>query len=164
MFSATRSITGGSWIKQPRGRFRPVHVMLLAWVVFWINTALFPCCEAIAAAFGDHSNSVSQSVSGAHPAHHSDAQPVHHSDASHSERPQHSPESTCDYALNAGPAIVDGEHAALPRDRVQLVWFAIDTSVAPDLTAVNYAAIRAPREYRPPLPSRLYLHTQRLLI
>jgi len=133
-----------------------VHVMLLAWVVFWTNTALFPCCEAIAAAFGEHSNSVSQSVAG--------AQPTHHSDASHSERPQHSPESPCDYALNAGPAIVDGEHAALPRDRVQLVWLAIDTSVAPDLTAVNYAAISAPREYRPPLPSRLYLHTQRLLI
>ena len=60
--------------------------------------------------------------------------------------------------------MVDGEHAALPTDRVQWVWFAINPSVAPDLTAVNYAAHRTPREYRPPLPSRLYLHTQRLLI
>ena len=156
MFSPTRSIAGVSGTKRPRSRFRPVHVMVLAWVVFWVNTALFPCCEALAAAFGGHSDSFSQSVTA--------AQPAHHSDESHSERPQRSPESPCDYALNAGPVTVDGESAALPTDRAQLAWFAIDTSVPPDLTAANYAAIRAPREYHPPPQSRLYLHTQRLLI
>ena len=156
MFSPTRSIAGVSGTKRPRGRFRAAHVMVLAWCVFWFNTALFPCCDAFAAAFGDHSDSVSQSVSA--------AQPAHHSDESHSEQPHHSPESPCDYALNAGPAIIDGAYAAPPTDRVHLVWFAIDTPVAPRLTAVNHAVNLVPHEYHPSPPSRLYLHTQRLLI
>ena len=156
MFSSTRSIARVSGTKRPRGWFRSAHVMVLAWAVFWLNTALFPCCDAFAAVFGDHSGSVTQSASA--------AQPVHHSDKSHSERPLQSPESPCDYALNAGPAIISGVYAALPTDRVQWVWFAVATSAAPDLIAVNNSANRAPREYRPPLPSRLYLHTQRLLI
>ena len=158
MFSPTRNVAGVSGIKRPRGRFRSAHVMVLAWVIFWLNTALFPCCDAFAAMFGDHAVSVSQSVSAAQSAHHSGA------DESHSERPPHSPESPCDYALNAEPAIISVTYAALPTDRVQFVLFAIATPVAPDLTAVHYAAILAPREYRPPLPFRLYLHTQRLLI
>ena len=156
MFSSTRSIARVSGTKRPRSRFRSSHAMVLAWFVFWLNTALFPCCEAFSAAFGGHSESISQSV----PA----AQPAHHSDESNSGDPRHSPESPCDYALNAGPAIIDGESAALPTDRVQLAWFAIDTSVAPALTAVNLAAHRVPREYHLPPQSRLYLHTQRLLI
>ena len=156
--SSTRSITGVSGTKRPRGRFRSAHVMVLAWVVFWLNTALFPCCDAFAAAFGNHSATDSHSVSADHPAHHSDA------DKSHSERPKHSPESPCENALNAEPATIDGESAALATDRFQWVWFALATPVAPDVTAVNHAAYRAPREYRPPPPFRLYLHTQRLLI
>ena len=107
--------------------------------------------------FGDHSVSVSQSASA--------TQPAHHSDESHSERPPHSTESPCDYVLNAGPAIISGVYAALPTDRTQWwVWFAVATSAAPDLTAVNHSAKRAPIEYHFPRPSRLYLHTQRLLI
>ena len=156
MLSSTRSITGVFGTKRPRRRFRSAHVMVLAWVVFWLNTALFPCCDAVAAMFGDHTVRVSPSASAAHPA--------HHSDESHSERPHHSPESPCGYALNAEPATIDGESAALPTDRVQWVWFAVAASAAPDLTTVTYAAYRAPREYHPPPPFRLYLHTQRLLI
>jgi hypothetical protein len=38
-------------------------ILVLAWAAFWFNTALFPCCEVVAAAFGDHSDDVSQSVS-----------------------------------------------------------------------------------------------------
>ncbi len=160
MFSPTRSIAGVSGTQRPRSRFRSAHMMVLAWVVFWLNTALFPCCDtfaaAFAAAFDHHSDDASQSVSG--------AEPTHHSDEAHSERSHHSPESPCDYALNAEPATIDGESAALPTDRVQWVWFAVAASAAPDLTTVTYAAYRAPREYHPPPPFRLYLHTQRLLI
>lgn len=152
-FSSTRRMIGVSGTQRPRGQFRSAHVMVLVWLVFWVNTALFPCCEALAAAFGSHSESVSQSVSAEQPAHHPDE-----------SDPRHSPESPCDYALNAEPAIIDGAFAALPTDRVQLGWFAIDTAIAPGLTAVNHAANRAPREYQPPPQSRLYLHTQRLLI
>ena len=155
--SSARSVAGLSGAKRPRSRFRSSHVILvLAWVVFWLHTALFPCCDAFAAMFGDHFGSVSQSVSAAPLA--------HPTDDSHSQPSHQSPESPCGNALNTEPAIIDGESAALPTDRVQWVWFALATPAAPDLTAVNYAAHRAPREYRPPLPSRLYLHTQRLLI
>ena len=156
MFLSTRSIAGLSGIKRSKGRFRSAHVMVLAWVIFWLNTALFPCCDAFAAVLGDHAVSVSQSASA--------AESAHHSDESHSERPYHSPESPCDYALNAGPAIVDGEYAALPTDRIQLGGFAIDALLVPGLTAVTHAAYLVPRDYHPPPPFRLYLHTQRLLI
>ena len=151
-----RSIPGVRGIRRPlrQGRFARV-ALVLAWVVFWLNTAFFPCCEALAAAFDDHSDSVSQSTSA--------AQPAHHSDETHSEHSDQGPSSHCDYSLNAGPAI-NGAYAALPTDRVHLDWFAIDTPVAPGLTAVNYSANLAPREYHPPPPFRLYLRTLRLLI
>lgn len=154
--SSTRSMTGVSGMQRPRRRFRSAHVMVPAWFVFWVNTALFPCCDALAGAFGGYSDSVSPSAT--------TALPAHHADESQSEVPRHSPESPCDYALNAGPSIIDGESAALPTNRVQLVWFEIATSEAPELTAVNHAANRTPREYHPPPQSRLYVHTQRLLI
>ena len=156
MVSPTRSIAGGSGTTRPRGRYRSAHVMVLAWIVFWVNTALFPCCEALAAAFGHHSDTPSQSVSA--------AQPSHLSDDSHSKRVQRSPESPCENALNAEPATTNGQSAALPADRFQWVWFAVATSAAPDLRAVNHAVYLALRDYHPPPPFRLYLHTQRLLI
>jgi hypothetical protein len=130
--------------------------LVLAWAVFWLNAALFPCCDAVAAAFGDHPDDVLQSVAAAPPA--------HHSDETHSDCPHQSPDSPCGHTLDAGPAIT-AVYAGLPTDRVNLEWFAIDVSVAAALTAVSYSANLAPREYhRPPPPFRLYLHTQRLLI
>lgn len=151
-----RSIPGVSGIGRPlrQGRFARM-VLVLAWVVFWVNTALFPCCESLAAAFDEHSDSVSQSTSA--------AQPAHHSDETHSEHSDQSPSSHCDYALDAGLAI-SGAYAALPTDRVDFHWFAITAPVAPGLTAVNYSAYLALRDYHPPPPFHRYLHTQRLLI
>ena len=156
MFSSTRSITGVSVTRRPLRQDRFARVALvLAWVVFWLNTAFFPCCEALAAAFDDHSDSVSQSTS--------TAQTAHHSDETHSEHSDQSPSSHCDYSLNAGPAI-NGAYAAPLTDRVHLDWFAIATPVAPGVTAVNRFASRATIDYHPPPPFRRYLHTQRLLI
>jgi hypothetical protein len=144
-----RSIVGVSETRRPRGLRRPARVALvLAWVVFWLNTALFPCCEALAVAFGDHSDSVSE--------------PTHHSDETHSEQPHHSPGSPCGHSLNAGPAI-NGECEGLPTDRVYLEWFAVDVSSSVGLTVVNHSTILALREPHPP-PFRLYLRTLRLLI
>jgi len=131
-------------------------ILVLAWAVFWFNTALFPCCEAVAAAFDDHSDDVSQSVSA--------VQPAYHTDETHSECPHHGPGSPCSHTLDAGPAITE-MYAGLPTDRVNLEWFAIDVSVAAGLTAVDHSANLAPRDYLPPPPPfRLYLRTQRLLI
>jgi hypothetical protein len=156
-FSATRSITGVSEARRPRGPHGFARmVLVLAWVAFWFNTGLFPCCEAVAAAFGDHSGDVSQSASAAPPA--------HHLDEKHSECPHHSPDSPCGHTLDAVPAIAE-VYAGLPTDRVHPEWFAIDVFVVAGLTAVNRSTNLAPREHhRPPPPFRLYLHTQRLLI
>ena len=154
-FSLMRSIVRVSEIRRRRGLRRPARVALvLAWVVFWLNTALFPCCEALAAAFGDHSDSVSHSASASHPA--------HHSDETHSEQPHHSPGSPCGHSLNATPAI-NGEYAGLPTDRVHLEWFAMDRSSSVGQPVVNHSEILASREPHPP-PFRLYLRTLRLLI
>ena len=155
-FSSTQSVTG---VSEPR-RARGLHgfarlILVLAWTAFWFNTALFPCREAVAGAFGDHPDDVSQSVSA--------AQPAHHSDGAHSECLHHSPDSPCGYTLNAGPAINE-MYAGLPPDRVHLELFAIDVSVVAGLTAVNHSANLASREYQSLPPFRLYLHTQRLLI
>ena len=155
MFSSTRSVPGAPRARQPRGmRGFARGALVLAWVIFWINTALFPCCEAVAAAFGGHSNDVSQSAS--------TAQPVHASDDTHSGRPDHSPDSPCGYTLSAGPTSV-GMYALLAPDNSSPEWFAIDTPLAPGLAAVNNSANLAPRESHPP-PFRLYLRTRRLLI
>jgi hypothetical protein len=37
--------------------------LVMAWAVFWINTAFFPCCEALAAAFDDQSDGISHNRS-----------------------------------------------------------------------------------------------------
>lgn len=157
MYSSARSITRVSEPRRPRGSYWFARVILvLAWAAFWLNTAMFPCCEALAAAFGDHSDSVSQSTSA--------AQPAHHSEDTHSECPHHSPGSPCDHTLHAGPAISE-VYAGLATDHVHLEWLATDVSVTAELTTIGHSANLTPREYlSPPPPLRLYLDTQRLLI
>ena len=156
-FSRIQSIPEATEAKLPLGRRRITRVALvLAWAVFWLNTALFPCCEALAVTFGDHSDSHSQTAFA--------AQPAHHSDESHPEGSHHSPDSPCGHTVDAGPAI-SGVYAGLPPDRGQWGWFAIDVFVPVGLTAVNHSDNLAPRNYHPPPPLlRLYLRTQRLLI
>jgi len=131
-------------------------VLVLAVAVFWFNTALFPCCEAVAASFGDRPDGVSQTTSAAPPA--------YHSGETHSDCPHHSPDSPCGHTLDAGP-VIDEVYAGLLTDRVNPEWLAIDVPVVAALTAVSHPANLAPREYpSPPAPARLYLRTQRLLI
>ena len=155
--SSTRGITSVSVAGRTRGPHGFARaVLVLAWAVFWLNTALFPCCEALAAAFGNHSDDVSQSAAA--------AQPAHHSDESHSDYPHHSPGSTCDHTLYAGAAINE-VYAGVATDHVHPEWLATDVTVAAELTAVAHSADPAPRGYLSPPPRfRLYLHTQRLLI
>ncbi len=128
---------------------------MLAWTMFWFNTALFPCCEVFAAAFNDHTENVSQPVFAAPRA--------HSIDETHSERPHHGPDSPCDSTASAGPAI-NGECAGLPAKCVQWGEVAINVPLVVGRTAVNHAAILALRDYHPPPLFPLYLQTQRLLI
>jgi hypothetical protein len=156
MLSLTRSSTRKSDARRPRGLRGFARLGLVgAWVIFWLNTALFPCCEVAAAVLGGHADNGSQSAS--------TASPPHHSDAAHSEPSDHSPDSPCGYTLIAGPPLV-GDYKALTPDRFPLEWFAVDAPVATSLTAVNHSAILALARVTPPPSLRLYLRTQRLLI
>ena len=151
-----RSFTGESGARRPQGSHRFTRIILvLAWAVFWLNTALLPCCEVAAAVLGGPADNGSQSVP--------NTQSAHHSVAMHSEPLEHSPGSPCGQTLIAGPQLA-GNHELLTPYRSLVEWFAVAASAAPDLRAVNHAAYLAPRDYHPPPPFRLYLHTQRLLI
>ena len=136
-----------------QGRFARA-VLASAWMVFWLNTALFPCCESLAAAFDGRPDSISQSTP---------AVPAHHSDATHAEHPDPTRSSQCDFTLNAEPA-TDAAYAAPQSDRVHLDWFAVATLAAPDVTAVNHFASPSTIAYHPAPAFRRYLLTQRLLI
>ena len=157
MLSRTRSSARISEARRPRGLRGFARVgLVVAWVVFWLNTAIFPCCESIAAAIGgDHPGEVAQSASA--------APLVHHSGDARSEGPDHGPYSPCEGALSAGPALV-GEHEVLTSDRFPLHWVAVDERFALGLTAVAHRPSLALARAAPPLSLRLYLRTQRLLI
>ncbi len=156
MVSWTRSSTRMSESRWPRGLRGFARVgLLVAWVVFWLNTALFPCCEVAAAVLGGHADNGSRSASA--------AAPLHHSDATHSEPLDHSPDSPCGYTLISGPPLV-GDYEVLTPDRSPLGLFAADAPVAASLFAVNHFTNLALARDAPPPSLRLYLLTQRLLI
>ena len=156
MLSSTRSSARMSEARRSRsvGGFARTG-LVLAWVMFWLNTALFPCCEVTAAVLSAHADSGSPTTSVAPPPHHSDATP--------SEPLNHGPDSPCGSTLSSGPPLV-GEHQALTPERFPQEWFAVDTPVAASLTAVNHSANLALARAVPPPSLRLYLRTQRLLI
>ena len=130
--------------------------LVMAWIAFFLKTALFPCCEVLAASVGDHSDSASHEDSS--------AQSAHHADETHNEQPHHGPGSPCDYSYSAESAI-NGEFAGLPTDRVHWEWFATDMAARVGLTVIDHShsEMLAPREPHSP-PFRLYLRTLRLLI
>lgn len=129
--------------------------LVVAWAVFWLNTALFPCYEVAAAILGGHADTVSQSASG--------APPLHHPGATHSELLDHSLDLPCGTTLISRPQLV-GKYAVLTSDRPPLEWFAADGPVATGLTAVNHSANLTLARAAPPPSLRLHLRTQRLLI
>lgn len=155
MLSSAQSI-GRQGAGIPRGWNRFARVApVLAWVVFWLNAALFPCCDAIAAAFGGRAGTVSQSISA--------PQPAHHAEDAHSGPPVDSPDSPCAYSLSAGPTIV-GEYEVPTADRSLQEWFAVAAPVAISLTAIDRSSNLALGRAAPPPSLRFYLRTQRLLI
>lgn len=130
--------------------------LVMAWAAFWISTALFPCCEALAAVFDDHSNAISHSVAA--------EQTVHRVHESNSEQPHQHSDSPCGHVLDAGPEI-NGIYAGPPAHRVDSEWIAIVGPVATGLIKALRSETLARNEYHPPPPPfRFYLDTQRLLI
>ena len=142
--------------RRPRGLRGFARVgLVMGWVVFWLNTALFPCGEVAAGVLGGHADNGSRSTSA--------APPLHPSDATRSEPLHQSPDSPCGYNLISGPPL-DGHHEVLTTERLHLKWLAVDASVATSVTAVNHPAHLALARAAPPPSLRLYLRTQRLLI
>lgn len=155
MLVSTRNMGGHEperlWSRRGSARV----TLVLASVVFGLNTALFPCCATMAVAFGGHAGTVSQSISV--------VQLAHHPDDTHSGTPVHGPDSPCAYSLGAEPTIV-GEYAVPVADRSSLEWFAVDAPAATSLPAVSHSASLALARAAPPPLLRLYQRTQRLLI
>ena len=114
--------------------------LVVAGVIFLLNTALFPCCEVAAAGLGGH-----------------------HSEVEHSEPPHHSPDAPCDSSISSGAALVV-EHEVLTPERSPVEWSAVDAPFATSLTSVSDSAIIAFARASPPHSLRFYLRTQRLLI
>jgi hypothetical protein len=156
MLSWIRSSARTSEARRPRGLHGFARAgLVVASVVFWVNTALFPCCEVAAAVLGGHAESGSRTAS--------PALPLHHSNDTHSEPLDHGPDSPCGDTLVAGPPLA-GEYEAPTPDRSPLEWFAVDVPVGTSLTTVNHSANFALARAAPPPSLRLYLRTQRLLI
>ena len=130
-------------------------ILVLAWLAFWLNTALFPCCDVAAALFGGHANSESQASSA--------APTLHLSGATHSEPADHRPASACGDTLISGSPLV-GAYEALTPDRPSLEWFAVDAAVATSRIAVSHSTDLVLARAAPPPSLRLYQRTQRLLI
>jgi hypothetical protein len=129
--------------------------LIAAWGVFWLNTALFPCCEVIAAVLGGHADAVTQA--------HASAPSSHHSDSTHSEPLGHGSDAPCDDTLSANPP-VSGVNEARTPERSSLEWFAVDVSAPASSTSVHRNESFALARATPPLSLRLHLRTQRLLI
>jgi hypothetical protein len=109
MLSWARSSARMSVARPPRGLRGFARVeLVVAWVVFWLNTALFPFCGVAAAVLGGYTDNGSRSASA--------APQLHPSDATHSEPLDHSPDSPCGYTLNSRPPLV-GEYEVLTPDR-----------------------------------------------
>jgi len=143
--------------RQPRGLRGFARVGLVAaWVVFWLSTALFPCCEVAAAVLGGHADNGSLSAASAAPS-------LHRSGATQSEPLDHSPDSPCGTILISASPLV-GAYEVLTPDRFPMEWLAVDAPVATRLTAIDHSAHLALARAAPPPPLRLYLRTQRLLI
>jgi len=127
----------------------------LVWIVFWLNTALFPCCEVAAADLGEWGGSALPSVS--------TVELAHHADGTHSESPASNPGSLCGDNLTAGTPHVALDEVLTP-DRLPLEWFTVDASVVTSVTAVTHSArLALVRAALPPSP-HFYVRTQRLLI
>lgn len=140
---------------KPRGlRGAARAAMIAAWVVFWLNTALFPCCEVIAAVLGGHADSAMQTSTS--------APPSHHSDSTHSDPPHHGPDAPCDETLSANP-LLSGENAARTPERSSVEWSAIDAPVNARFAPTRAESFALARAWPPPL-LRPHLRTQRLLI
>ena len=123
--------------------------MVFAWAVFWLNAAFFPCCEAIAAGFGDPP--AAHSMSNAHLS--------HDSGETHTDHPDHSPHPPCGEVVSAAPA--DFSQAAIPAaGHPEFVSFTPIATIALLPAAGNISRLTAYATPPPKVP--LYLRDLRI--
>ena len=152
----TRSFASTSVAGRPRGRCGFARIgLVMAWLMFWLNAALFPCCEVAAAILGGHAGSGSPITSV--------ALPLHIADATHSDPSDHSPDSPC------GDVVFAGLPLASQQEGMTAEWsapecVAIDAPVVISSPSTDRTTSAALDRDAPPPPLRLYLRTQRLLI
>ena len=129
---------------RPRGLRQPARATLvLAWLAFWLNTALFPCCQAFAAIVSDHSVSISE------PALHD-----HVSQDCDDDQPGHNPYSPCGSFVSANPATIS-QMTLLATDPTSWNPIAPAAIISSFPIALNVANNFTPHEIPPPV--RLYL-------
>lgn len=122
-------------------------IALFAWGAFWLNAALFPCCQAIAASSGEHDINIVNMVAVDHV--------LSDCDDDHPGEPgQKSPHLPCSSFASASPAAIN-QAAPLDTDHDRLqpiatVIVSVLVPPAPD-RASRFPAYSTP----PPIP--LYL-------
>lgn len=165
MSTSTLSNNGISMTALPlRQRSFGRYALILAWLAFWLNTALIPCCEAFAATPDDHADVLAQSVSASAHMHDSHAAAA----AADTEQKHHTPTSPCEPTHNAEP-VTNGSSAVPTVDRADFSFGVTNTYVVASHISANQSANLSFNDYHPPPPRpsagfRLYLQTQRLLI
>ena len=149
MSSALEIVTRTSVTRRQRGFARVVVV--LAWLAFWLNTAFFPCCEAVAVGFGDQP--AAQVVSDAHPAHNADETHTHH--------PDQSPYPPCGHVVSAGPATFS-QAAVLAAEHPDFVSITPGATISLLPAAVSTFSLTTYPTPPPKVP--LYLRELRILL
>ena len=130
--------------------------LILGWTAFWLSTALFPCCDAIAEALDGRLQVATQTPSA--------TQAAAGSQLSDSAHVDHEPASDCSSMVDPGPPSA-GEYASFPTDHPYIDCSARDVPFSFALAGVTEARLVALRDYHPPPPTgRVYLRTLRILI
>lgn len=128
--------------------------LIVGWLVFWLNAALFPCCDAMAAILSGHAEG------GMRPSSSASSSP--HPEYENSESSDQCPDAPCGEKLGSVP-VPAGKFEVNPPDRSPAVRIAADLAVAMPVEHV----FRAPKigvSRAPPSSLRHYLRTRRLRI
>lgn len=143
-------------VKQSRLRAMGRVSLLIAWAAFWLGTALFPCCEVVAAALADHHVTVVHQSADASP--HTGV----HGEANH-DCPDGSPGSACHSPNGSGTAVV-GEYATASLDRLAHDVPAVAVRVWPASADGHQTTQACVPPSAPPPPLGFHQRIRRLLI
>ena len=140
--------------RQPRGQVARA-ALVMAWLAFFLNTALLTCCPAFAAASPIPHDQAASMVSAA-------AQSEHNCDETPPCPPAHNSPQPCSYLVSAGPQTAN-QAATLSagHDPFGLIAFSAPSS----LLHADIRSASGPQQYQIPPPKvPLYLRELRFLL